>query len=25
MVEVLGAGDPETLGEYPYSSQPVQQ
>jgi|SRR5579864_5229433 len=25
MVEVLGKGDPETLGEYPYSSQPVQQ
>jgi hypothetical protein len=25
MVEVLGAGDPETLGEYPYSSQPVRQ
>jgi hypothetical protein len=24
MVEVLGKGDPETLGEYPYSSQPVQ-
>jgi hypothetical protein len=25
MVEVLGKGDPETLGEYPYTSQPVQQ
>jgi len=25
MVVVLGAGDPETLGEYPYLSQPVQQ
>jgi len=25
MVEVLGKGDPETLGEYPYSSQPVRQ
>jgi hypothetical protein len=25
MVEVLGAGDPETLGEYPYSSQAIQQ
>ncbi len=25
MVEVLGAGDPEALGEYPYSTQPVRR